>query len=226
VRFESLRDVGDPVELAQRYSDVGADELVFLDITATVDGRGPMVELVERAAERLTIPFTVGGGISCLEDARSLLRAGADKVAVNRAAFDDPTLLTGLAAEFGAQAVVCAIDARGGRVVTHGGRTERDADAVAWAREAVARGAGELLVTSIDADGTREGYDLKLTAAMVDAVDVPVIASGGAGEARHLAEAFEVGAEAALVASIVHERPERVQELKAELKEAGWNVRI
>ena len=226
VRFESLRDVGDPVELAQRYSDVGADELVFLDITATVDGRGPMLELVERAAERLTIPFTVGGGISDLEDARSLLRAGADKVAVNRAAFDDPALLTGLAAEFGAQAVVCAIDARGGRVVTHGGRTERDADAVAWACEAVARGAGELLVTSIDADGTREGYDLKLTAAIVDAVDVPVIASGGAGEARHLAEAFDVGAEAALVASIVHERPERVQELKAELKEAGWNVRI
>jgi imidazole glycerol-phosphate synthase subunit HisF len=226
VRFESLRDVGDPVELAQRYSDVGADELVFLDITATVDGRGPMLELVEHAAERLTIPFTVGGGISDLEDARSLLRAGADKVAVNRAAFDDPALLTGLAAEFGSQAVVCAIDARGGRVVTHGGRTERDADAVAWAREAVARGAGELLVTSIDADGTREGYDLKLTGAMVDAVDVPVIASGGAGEARHLAEAFAVGAEAAIVASIVHERPERVQELKAELKEAGWNVRI
>jgi imidazole glycerol-phosphate synthase subunit HisF len=226
VRFESLRDVGDPVELAQRYSDVGADELVFLDITATVDGRGPMLELVERAAERLTIPFTVGGGISNLEDARSLLRAGADKVAVNRAAFDDPGLLTALADEFGAQAVVCAIDSRGGRVVTHGGRTERDADAVAWAQEAVARGAGELLVTSIDADGTREGYDLALTAAMVDSVDVPVIASGGAGEARHLAEAFTVGAEAALVASIVHEGPERVQQLKAELKEAGWNVRI
>ena len=226
VRFESLRDVGDPVELAQRYSDVGADELVFLDITATVDGRGPMLGLVERAAERLTIPFTVGGGISDLEDARALLRAGADKVAVNRAGFDDPGLLTELAAEFGAQAVVCAIDSRGGRVVTHGGRTERDADSVAWAREAVARGAGELLVTSIDADGTREGYDLELTAAMVEAVDVPVIASGGAGEARHLAEAFAVGAEAALVASIVHERPERVRELKAELREVGWNVRI
>jgi imidazole glycerol-phosphate synthase subunit HisF len=226
VRFETLRDIGDPVELAQRYSDVGADELVFLDITATVDGRGPTLDLVERAAERLTIPFTVGGGISGLEDARSLLRAGADKVAVNRAAFDDPPLLTELAAEFGAQAVVCAIDARGGRVVTHGGRTERDADAVTWAREAVARGAGELLVTSIDADGTREGYDLDLTAAMAEAVEVPVIASGGAGEARHLAEAFAAGAEAALIASIVHERPERVQELKAELREAGWNVRI
>jgi imidazole glycerol-phosphate synthase subunit HisF len=226
VRFETLRDVGDPVELAQRYSDVGADELVFLDITATVDGRGPTLELVERAAERLTIPFTVGGGISGLGDARSLLRAGADKVAVNRAAFDEPTLLTELAAEFGAQAVVCAIDARGGRVVTHGGRTEREADAVAWAGEAVARGAGELLVTSIDADGTRAGYDLQLTGAIADAVEVPVIASGGAGEARHLAEAFAAGAEAALVASIVHERPERVRELKAELKEAGWNVRI
>ena len=226
VRFESLRDVGDPVELAQRYSDVGADELVFLDITATVDGRGPLLELVGRAAERLTIPFTVGGGITGLGDARSLLRAGADKVAVNRAAFDEPALLTALAAEFGSQAVVCAIDSRGGRVVTHGGRNERNADAVAWAGEAVAHGAGELLVTSIDADGTRAGYDLELTAAMVDAVDVPVIASGGAGDARHLAEAFAVGAEAALVASIVHERPERVQELKAELKEAGWNVRI
>jgi imidazole glycerol-phosphate synthase subunit HisF len=226
VRFESLRDVGDPVELAQRYSDVGADEIVFLDITATVDGRGPTLELVERAAERLTIPFTVGGGITGLEDARSLLRAGADKVAVNRAAFDDPTLLTGLAAEFGSQAVVCAIDARGGRVVTHGGRTERDSDAVPWARAAVARGAGELLVTSIDADGTRTGYDLELTAAVAGAVDVPVIASGGAGEASHLAEAFAAGADAALVASIVHERPERVQELKAELREAGWHVRI
>ncbi len=226
VRFETLRDVGDPVELARRYSDVGADELVFLDITATVDGRSPTLELVERAAERLTIPFTVGGGISGLEDARALLRAGADKVAVNRAAFDDPALLTELAAEFGSQAVVCAIDARGGRVVTHGGRTERDADAVAWAGEAVARGAGELLVTSIDSDGTRTGYDLELTAAIAEAVGVPVIASGGAGEARHLAQAFAAGAEAALVASIVHERPERVQELKAELKEAGWDVRI
>jgi cyclase len=226
VRFESLRDVGDPVELAQRYSEVGADEIVFLDITATVDGRGPTLELVERAAERLTIPFTVGGGITGPEDARSLLRAGADKVALNRAAFDDPALLTELAAEFGSQAVVCAIDARGGRVVTHGGRMERDADAVEWACEAVARGAGELLVTSIDADGTRAGYDLELTAAVADAVEVPVIASGGAGEARHLAEAFVAGADAALVASIVHERPERVQELKAELREAGWHVRI
>ena len=144
---------------------------------------------------------------------------------MNRAAFEQPALLTELADEFGSQAVVCAIDARGGEVVTHGGRTPRGADAVAWAREAVARGAGELLLTSIDADGTRNGYDLALTAAVAEAVETPVIASGGAGEASHLADAFSAGAEAALVASIVHERPERVRELKRELREAGWNVR-
>jgi imidazole glycerol-phosphate synthase subunit HisF len=226
VRFESLRDVGDPVELARRYSDVGADELVFLDIAASVEGRGPTLALVERAAEELEIPFTVGGGVSGLEDALALLRAGADKVAVNRAAVDDPTLLAALADEFGSQAVVCAIDARGGEVVTHGGRVSRGLNAVGWAVEAVGHGAGELLVTSIDADGTRAGYDLELTGSIAAAVEVPVIASGGAGEGRHLAEAFAAGAEAALVASIVHERPERVRELKAELREAGWNVRI
>jgi cyclase len=181
---------------------------------------------VERAAESLTVPLTVGGGISGLEDARALLRAGADKVAVNRAAVEKPELLSSLAAEFGAQAVVCAIDSRGGEVVTHGGRQPRGLGAVEWARAAVDRGAGELLVTSIDADGTRDGYDLSLTGRIAAAAEVPVIASGGAGEARHLAEAFEAGAEAALVASIVHERPERLRELKAELKEAGWNVRI
>ena len=187
---------------------------------------GPILELIERASAELTIPFTVGGGITSLEDARSLLRAGADKVAVNRAAFDDPSILTGLADEFGSQAVVCAIDAKAGEVVTHAGKNPRGRDAVDWAVEAVERGAGELLVTSIDADGTRAGYDLPLTRAFAEAVEVPVIASGGAGEAAHLAAAFEVGAEAAIVASIVHERPERLPELKAELKEAGWNVRI
>jgi imidazole glycerol-phosphate synthase subunit HisF len=171
------------------------------------------------------VPFTVGGGVRDVGDARALLRAGADKVAVNRAAFEEPGLLTALADEFGSQAVVCAIDARGGEVVTHGGRSPRGADAVAWAREAASRGAGELLLTSIDADGTRNGYDLELTAAVVEAVTVPVIASGGAGEAAHLADAFAAGAEAALVASIVHERPERVGELKRELREAGWNLR-
>ena len=225
IRFENLRDMGDPVELAGRYSELGADELVFLDITATIEGRRPLLELVERAAEELTIPFTVGGGVTSLEDARALLRAGADKVAVNRAAVDDPGLLGALAEEFGAQAVVCAIDARGGEVVTHAGRRPRGLDAVAWAREAADRGAGEILLTSIDADGTREGYDLELTGAVADAVPVPVIASGGAGCARHLAEAFEAGAEAALVASIVHEAPERLPELKRELEERGWPIR-
>ena len=225
VRFEALRDVGDPVELAARYAEVGADELVFLDVTATIEGRAPLLELVERAAETLDVPFTVGGGVRDTADARALLRAGADKVAVNRAAFEEPGLLTALADEFGSQAVVCAIDARAGEVVTHGGRTPRGAAAVEWASEAVRRGAGELLVTSIDADGTRAGYDLELTAAVAEAVSVPVIASGGAGEAAHLAHAFAAGAEAALVASIVHERPERVRELKRELREAGWNVR-
>jgi len=226
VRFEGLRDVGDPVELATRYSELGADELVFLDVTASIEGRRPMLDLVERASAELEIPFTVGGGIAALEDARGLLRAGADKVAVNKAAVDDPALLTALADEFGAQAVVCAIDARGGEVVTHGGREARGLDAVEWAQAAVGRGAGEILLTSIDADGTRAGYDLALTGAVAGAVSVPVIASGGAGEASHLADAFEAGAEAALVASIVHERPERLPELKRELREAGWPIRL
>ncbi len=225
VRFQELRDVGDPVELATRYSELGADELVFLDITATLEDRGPLLRLVERAAAELEIPFTVGGGIAGLEDARGLLRAGADKVSLNRGAVDRPELLTGLADEFGSQAVVCAIDARAGEVVTHAGRNARGIDAVSWAREAVDRGAGEILLTSIDADGTRNGYDLELTRRVAESVTVPVIASGGAGDAAHLAEAFEAGAEAALVASIVHERPERLPELKRELQEAGWPVR-
>jgi imidazole glycerol-phosphate synthase subunit HisF len=229
VNFTGLRTVGDPVELATRYSELGADELVFLDITATIEGRGPMLEIVERSSEELTIPFTVGGGVAGLEDARALLRAGVDKVAVNRAAFDEPAILTMLADEFGAQAVVCAIDARraqaGFEVVTHGGRRPRDRDAVDWARESVASGAGEIMLTSIDADGTRAGYDLDLTAAVASAVEVPVIASGGAGCAAHMADAFASGAEAALIASIVHERPERLLELKTELEEAGWPMR-
>jgi cyclase len=225
IRFEGLRDVGDPIELATLYSELGADELVFLDITASIEGRGPILSLVEHAAEELTIPFTVGGGVSGLEDARALLRAGADKVAVNRAAFDEPEILAALAAEFGSQAVVCAVDARAGEVVTHGGRNPRERDAVEWSREAADRGAGEILLTSIDADGTRQGYDLELTRAVAEAVDVPVVASGGAGDVTHLADAFAVGAEAALIASIVHERPERLPELKAELRELGWNVR-
>jgi cyclase len=225
VNFENLREMGDPIELARRYSELGADELVFLDITATLEGRGPILELIGRAAEELTIPFTAGGGVTGVDDARGLLLAGADKVAVNRAAFDEPAMLSALAAEFGSQAVVVAIDARAGEVVTHAGREPRERDAVDWAREAVARGAGEILLTSIDADGTRAGYDLELTRSVADAVEVPVIASGGAGQTSHLAEAFEAGAEAALVASIVHERPERLPELKAELRDAGWPIR-
>jgi cyclase len=225
VRFRELRDIGDPVELATRYSELGADELVFLDITATLEDRGPLLRLVERAASELQIPFTVGGGITGLEDARMLLRTGADKVSLNRAAVDSPELLTALADEFGAQAVVCAIDARAGEVVTHAGRNARGLDAVTWAQHAADRGAGEVLLTSIDADGTRNGYDLELTRQVADTVTVPVIASGGAGDATHLAEAFEAGAEAALVASIVHERPERLPELKRDLKRAGWPVR-
>jgi cyclase len=225
VNFVGLRDVGDPIELATRYSELAADELVFLDITATLEGRRPILDVIERAAAELEIPFTVGGGVTGLDEARVLLRAGADKVAINRAAFDDPAVLTGLAEEFGAQAVVCAIDARAGEVVTHAGRMPRGRDAVDWAREAVERGAGEILLTSIDADGTRAGYDLGLTRAVAAAVEVPVIASGGAGEARHLAEAYDAGAEAALVASIVHERPERLPELKDELRELGWSLR-
>ena len=225
VRFENLRDMGDPVELATRYSDLGADELVFLDITATLESRGPLLELVDRAAAELTIPFTVGGGVGSVSDGLSLLRAGADKVAVNRAALDEPGLLESLAEAFGSQAVVCAIDARGGEVVTHAGRKPRGIDAVAWAEEAAARGAGELLVTSIDADGTRDGYDVELTRRIADAVEVPVIASGGAGRAEHLAEAFAAGAEAALIASIVHEDPERLPVLKRALLEDGWPIR-
>ena len=225
VRFEQLRDMGDPVELATRYSDLGADELVFLDLTATLESRGPLLDLVDRAAAELQIPFTVGGGVRSVGDGLGLLRAGADKVAVNRAAFDEPGLLTQLADAFGSQAVVCAIDARAGEVVTHAGRNARGVDAVAWAQNAVEHGAGELLVTSIDADGTRDGYDLELTRRIADAVEVPVIASGGAGRAEHMAEAFAAGAEAALIASIVHEDPERLPVLKRELLEDGWPIR-
>ncbi|MFN0154462.1 MAG: imidazole glycerol phosphate synthase subunit HisF [Gaiella sp.] len=225
VNFENLREMGNPVELATRYSALGADELVFLDITATLEGRRPIFEVIERSAEELTIPFTVGGGVTTLADARALLRAGADKVAVNRAAFDDPQILTGLADEFGSQAVVCAVDARAGEVVTHAGRNPRGRDAVDWACEAVGRGAGEILLTSIDADGTRSGYDLELTRSVASAVEVPVIASGGAGNAAHMADAYAAGAEAALIASIVHERPERLPELKRELAELGWEMR-
>jgi len=228
-RFVDLVDEGDPPELAERYAREGADELVFLDITAAPERRATLLDVVERTARRAFIPLTVGGGVRSVEEMRDVLRAGADKVSLNTAAVAEPELVSRCAARFGSQAVVVAIDAlRNGdswTVYVKGGREATTLDAVDWAARAVELGAGELLVTSIDADGTRAGYDLELTAAAAAATTVPVIASGGAGEARHLAAAFAVGAEAALVASIVHERPERLSELKAELREAGWALR-
>jgi len=224
VNFRGLRDVGDPVELGAAYSDRGADELVFLDVAATVEGRPTLVDLVRRVAGRLAIPFTVGGGVRAVADAEALLAAGADKVAVNSAALARPELVTELAGRLGSQAVVVAIDATQGRVQTRAGTTATGRDAVEWAREAEARGAGEILLTSIDADGTRDGYDLPLTRAVADAVTVPVIASGGAGEARHVADALEV-AQAALLASILHENPDRLGSLRDELRELGVPVR-
>jgi cyclase len=224
IRFKQLRDVGDPVELGAAYSESGADELVFLDIDATLDGRGTLVELVHRVAEHLTIPFTVGGGIRSVSDADQLLAAGADKVSVNSAALERPELVTELAEQLGSQAVVVAIDAEGGRVRSRAGTTETARFAADWAREAEARGAGEILLTSIDADGTRAGYDLALTREVAAAVRVPVIASGGAGGAVHVAEALEV-AQAALLASILHEDPARLSSLREELRELGVRVR-
>ena len=224
IRFQGLRDVGDPVSLGEAYSDAGADELVFLDVQATLDGRGTLVELVRRVAERLAIPFTVGGGVRSYADAEQLLASGADKVGVNSAALERPKLLTELADRLGSQAVVVAIDVERGRVRSRAGTTETGRDAVEWAREAQERGAGEVLLTSIDADGTRAGYDLELTAAVAGAVDVPVIASGGAGNAGHVAAALGV-AQAALLASILHENPSRLESLREELRELGVPVR-
>lgn len=224
VRFEGLRDVGDPVELGGLYSEAGADELVYLDVKATLDGRAALVDLVGRIAERLSIPFIVGGGVRSLADAAQLLEAGADKVSVNTAALDQPTLVSELAATLGSQAVVVAIDAAGWEVYARAGSQPAGRGVVEWAREAEERGAGELLLTSIDADGTRDGYDLELTSAVADAVSVPVIASGGAGEARHVADALGV-AQAALLASILHENPARLATLRAQLRELGVSLR-
>ena len=225
-----LRDAGDTVELAARYDLEGADELVFLDITASSDNRDTTVEMVRRVADEVYIPFTVGGGIRTLEDARRMLRAGADKVSVNTAAVERPELITEIAAEFGAQCVVCAIDAKrtgaSWEVYLHGGRTPTGIDAVEWAQEAVRRGTGEILLTSMDRDGTREGFDLELTQAIVDAVTVPVIASGGVGSIDHLVEGVAVGrADAVLAASIFHFREHTVADAKAQMSAAGIHVR-
>jgi imidazole glycerol-phosphate synthase subunit HisF len=224
VRFRELREVGDPVDLGAAYSDAGADELVFLDVQATLERRGTFVALVRRVAERLSIPFTVGGGVRSAEDAESLLAAGADKVGVNSAVLQRPALLTELAGRLGSQAVVVAIDVEHGMVRSHAGTVGTPRTAVDWAREAVGRGAGEILLTSIDADGTRAGYDLELTAAVAAAVDVPVIASGGAGSTQHVADALEV-AQAALLASILHEDATRLGALRRELIDLGVAVR-
>jgi cyclase len=237
VNFVGLRDAGDPVELAARYDAEGADELVFLDITASSDQRETIVDVVRRTAEEVFIPFTIGGGIRTVDDARRLLRAGADKVSVNTAAVERPELISEIAAEFGNQCVVVAIDARGRRnddgeptkgweVYTHGGRTPTGTDVVEWARRAESLGAGEILLTSMDRDGTRDGFDTELTAAVADAVGVPVIASGGVGTLDHLVEGVtDGGADAVLAASIFHFGEHTVHEAKAHMADAGVTVR-
>lgn len=224
VSFKELRDVGDPVELAAAYSDGGADELVFLDITATLEGARTMVDVVRDVADALTIPFTVGGGIRSTADAARLIEAGADRVSINSAAIARPELITEIAELFGSQAVVVAIDAGGGRVHSHGGTSEVGRDVVEWASEAVRRGAGEILLTSIEQDGRRSGYDLTLTSAVRSAVAVPVIASGGAGSAQHVADALRV-TDAALVASIVHDDPRQLPALRRDIEAAGVALR-
>lgn len=234
VRFRNLRELGDPAEAAARYAAQGADELVFLDITAAPERRGTALEWVRRAAERVFIPLTVGGGVRAVDDASALLGAGADKVGVNTAAVEHPELLSGLARRFGSQCVVLSVDARrrgddpnelSWEVVTRGGRQPTGRDALQWIHEGVERGAGEILLTSIDADGTRSGYDLELLRAASGAVGVPVIASGGAGGPEHLADALATGAAAVLAASIFHERTCTVGDVKHLLSAAGFPVR-
>jgi imidazole glycerol-phosphate synthase subunit HisF len=230
VGFVDLRDAGDPVELACRYDAAGADELVFLDITATSDRRETVVELARRTADDVFVPFTIGGGIRSVADAQAVLDAGADKVSINSAALARPELIDELATNFGAQCVVLAIDAKARdegswEAYVAGGRTPTGRDAVAWAREGTERGAGEILLTSMDRDGTNAGYDLGLTTAVAEAVEVPVIASGGAGRLEHLAEALEAGADAVLCASILHYGQHTVSEIKAHLADAGAAIR-
>jgi cyclase len=231
-RFIDIRDAGDPVELAAHYDAEGADELVFLDITATSDKRSTVVELARRAADEVFVPFTIGGGVREVADAQAVLDAGADKVSINSAALARPALIDELAQIFGAQCVVLAIDAKAGRgpdaaweAYVAGGRTPTGRDAVAWAREGVERGAGEILLTSMDRDGTQDGYDLALLDAIASTVDVPVIASGGAGEPRHLVEGLGAGADAVLCASIFHYGQYTVGQVKDALAEAGVPVR-
>ncbi len=232
IEFVDIRDAGDPVELAARYQDEGADEIVFLDITASHERRENVAELARRCANEVFIPFTIGGGIRSVDDAQAVLDAGSDKVSVNSAAVDRPELIGELAEVFGAQCVVLAIDARkrtsedGYEVVVHGGRAETGREAVAWAREGAERGAGEILLTSMDRDGTEDGYELTLTRLVADAVEIPVIASGGAGTLDHLVEAVDQGgADAVLCASIFHYGQYTVREAKGRMAAAGIPVR-
>lgn len=233
INFVELRDAGDPVEQAKLYDAAGADELVFLDISATHEGRKTMRDVVRAVADQVFIPFTVGGGISTVEDMHAMLLAGADKISINSAAVRDPDLITRGAQRFGAQCIVVAIDARkrtdsaGWEVYVAGGRTPTGLDALAWAKEAEARGAGEILLTSMDGDGTTEGYDLALTRAVADAVTIPVIASGGAGRIEHFAQALNEGhASAALAATLFHYKQLTIEEVKAYLHEQGIPVRF
>ncbi len=232
VKFQELRDAGDPVESAKAYDRQGADELVFLDITASSDNRGIMHEVVRATAEQCFMPLTVGGGLRSVEDIRAMLTAGADKVSLNTAAIKNPELIRDAARKFGNQCIVVAIDAkrepdgRSWRVYTHGGRNPTELDAVAWAKKAVALGAGEILLTSMDRDGTRDGYDIALTAAVSDAVEVPVIASGGAGTLAHLADVLDHGhASAVLAASIFHYGTYTIAQAKEFLAGQGVPVR-
>jgi len=232
VNFVNLRDAGDPVEQAQLYNQAGADEIVFLDISASVEGRKTTAEVVRAVADQVFMPLAVGGGINSVEDMRRLLLAGADKVSINTSAVSNPALLTQGARRFGSQCIVVAIDARRvapdrWEVVTHGGRTPTGLDAVTWAKEAVARGAGEILLTSMDADGTLAGYDISLTKVIAESVNVPVIASGGAGKPEDFAEVLTKGkADAALAASLFHDNKLNIPDLKIYLKEQDIPVRI
>ena len=230
VKFQNLRDVGDPVELAARYEAEGADEVVFLDIGASHEGRDTTLDMVRRTAQQLFIPLTVGGGIRCADDMRAALHAGADKVAINTAALNDPDLINACSKRFGAQCVVVAVDAKSNgdgtwNVFTHGGRNDTGRDCLAWCQEAARRGAGEILLTSMDGDGTRDGYDLDLNRAVSQAVTIPVIASGGCGAAQHMVDALATGVDAALAASIFHDRDHTVAEVKQMLVATGLEVR-
>ncbi len=232
VNFVDLRDAGDPVEIAAAYDKAGADEVVFLDITASSDGRDTVVDMVRRVAEQVFIPFTVGGGIRTVDDFKALLREGADKISVNSAAIDNPTLISEAADKFGSQCVVVAIDAKkrsdgGFNIYKHGGRLDCGIDAVEWAIKAEKLGAGEILLTSMDQDGTKAGFDLELTKAVSSAVNIPVIASGGAGQMEHFKDALTVGgADAALAASLFHYKELEIMELKKYLRGEGVSVRL